>query len=81
MNDNPVSEGGRIYWYIRNPAPQTAGECSRHFAVCLFDHIGAYYAGYEYEDFKPGQVLPIAVELTNKGNTTVEKHPEVTADI
>ena len=30
------------------------------------------YAGYEYEELKPGQTLPITVELTNKGNTAID---------
>ena len=60
------------YMHIRN---QEDGSKSSSLCVTQkkdVSDLALNYAGYEYEDFKPGQVLPIAVELTNKGNTTVE---------
>lgn len=60
------------YMHIRN---QEDG--SKINSLCVTQkkdvtNLALNYAGYEYEDFKPGQTLPIVVELTNKGNTTVD---------
>lgn len=60
------------YMHIRN---QEDG--SKSSSLCVTQKkdvtdLALTYAGYEYEDFKQGQILPISVELINKGNTTVE---------
>lgn len=60
------------YMHIRN---QENGSKSSSLCVTQKKNVtdlALTYAGYEYEDFKPGQTLPISVELTNRGNNTVE---------